>query len=95
MAVYQVLHKVNSFGWNTDRQRLEASPVAAYTESEGGPVIEIMDLPDAAVALDDLEPATVHAACHAWAVLMVSRLSLSSLIGPVFVEAGTEYTPAP
>jgi hypothetical protein len=98
MAVFQVLHKINSLNWNTDRQRWEAATIPAYAESDGGPIVEVTDLPDTAVALPSLDPEAIHAACHAWAVSAVARRhggELSALIGPVFVEAGTEYTPAP
>lgn len=98
MAIVDILHKINGIGWNNVAKQWEATTVAGYTESIGGAVVEVMDLPDAAVALPSLDPADIHAVCHAWAVEAVARRTggdLSSLIGPVFVEAGTEYVPTP
>ena len=69
------------------------------SESIGGAVVEVMDLPDAAVALPSLDPADIHAVCHAWAVEAVARRpgegGAGALIGDFRVEAGAVYTPAP
>ena len=99
MAIVDILHRINSINWNSDRQRWEAAMIPAYTEAIGGAVTEIMDLPDAAVALPSLDPAAIHAACHAWAVEAVARRpgegGAGALIGDFRVEAGAVYTPAP
>lgn len=99
MAIVDILHKINGIGWNNVAKQWEATTVAGYTESIGGAVVEVMDLPDAAVALPSLDPADIHAVCHAWAVEAVARRpgegGAGALIGDFRVETGAVYTPTP
>lgn len=95
-ATYAVLHQVNGYSWNPDRQRWEAPVTALTIDAPGGPTSPVFGFDGAAIALTSFEPASVHALAQAWAEAAVAASSeaATAFVGKTCNADGTEYVPA-